>query len=115
MKLFKYLKRNKFIIYVASNGNKNVVRQFLINLKLIGYMDDFISSEDIENPKPDPEIYLKIMKLTNIKPTETLIIEDSSVGIKAAKDSGGHVHIINSHLDVNKKNIKKTIRDNNNE
>ena len=38
--------------------------------------------------KPDPEIYLKAMDILGVTPEETLIFEDSDVGLQAAEASG---------------------------
>ena len=44
--------------------------------------------------KPSPEIYLKVMVELSMKPEDTLIFEDSEVGIEAAKASGANYIII---------------------
>lgn len=46
---------------------------------------DFVASrDDVENPKPDPEIYLLVARQLGIPPAECLVIEDSLSGVKAA-------------------------------
>jgi len=46
---------------------------------------DFIASrDDVENPKPDPEIYLLVARELGIPPAQCLVIEDSLSGVKAA-------------------------------
>jgi beta-phosphoglucomutase len=44
--------------------------------------------EDVENGKPDPEIYLLVASELEIPEYECLVIEDSAVGVKAAVDAG---------------------------
>lgn len=109
IQLFDYLKKCNFIIYIASNSRKNTVKQFLIRLELMKYITDFISSEDINNHKPNPEIYLKIMNATGTKPKETLIIEDSPVGIKAAINSGGCVYKVKTPQSITRNIMIKLI------
>ena len=46
---------------------------------------------DIENTKPAPDIYLKAMEMLEVKPEETVIVEDSRIGLDAAIASGAHV------------------------
>ncbi len=47
--------------------------------------------------KPNPEIFLKAMEILQIEPRETLIFEDSTSGIKAAKNSNaGKIIIVKS-------------------
>ena len=40
------------------------------------------------NPKPYPDIYLKVIHQNNLEKEETVIIEDSSVGVKAGVAAG---------------------------
>lgn len=56
------------------------------SLRALGLQDafDFIAArEDVENPKPDPEIYLLVAKALGIPPQECMIVEDSVTGVKA--------------------------------
>jgi HAD superfamily hydrolase (TIGR01509 family) len=46
---------------------------------------------DVKHGKPSPEIYMKTMDILNVEPQETLIFEDSDIGIQAAKASGASV------------------------
>ncbi len=66
----------------------------------IGMRDRFcviVSAEDVENCKPAPEVFVKALLKINetlprgsepIYPSECLVIEDSSAGIRAATDAG---------------------------
>ena len=42
----------------------------------------------VKNPKPHPDIYLKVINENNLKLDETIIIEDSSIGVKAGNLAG---------------------------
>ena len=42
----------------------------------------------VEKGKPDPEIFLKAAELLGTKPQETLVLEDSYNGIRAAHRGG---------------------------
>jgi HAD superfamily hydrolase (TIGR01509 family) len=94
IELFKEIKKQGIKIYVASNAIRNTVASYLVHLGLISYVDYFISNEDIKKPKPNPEMYLTCIAKESLKPSEVLIIEDSSVGVKAATDSGAHVLMV---------------------
>lgn len=57
-------------------------------LEYIGAKDIFsliIAGEDVKNGKPNPEIYNTVLLKTGMKPSETLVFEDSITGIEAAK------------------------------
>ena len=47
-----------------------------------------LSVEDITHTKPDPEIFNKVVEMSSIDKSAAIVIEDSLVGIKAAKAAG---------------------------
>ena len=51
------------------------------------WFDIILAKEDVEKRKPDPEVHLKILEALDIKKEETLIIEDSLIGVEAAKNA----------------------------
>jgi beta-phosphoglucomutase len=66
---------------------KNV--DFLIStLGLRGFFREMLSADDISHPKPHPEIYLKAAGKLNVDPPTCAVVEDSFVGIEAAKLAG---------------------------
>lgn len=93
-RLFKRLKDEGFNIFVASNAIRQTTKLYILVLGLMEYVDDYVSNEDILYPKPHPEMYIKIMAKDHISPKETLIVEDSHVGITAAIESGAHLLIV---------------------
>jgi len=50
-----------------------------------------IAQEDVTRCKPDPEGFLKAMDYFNVSKENTVIFEDSSTGIEAARSSGASV------------------------
>lgn len=89
--LFKKLRSNGYKLAVASNAIRYTVKIIILNLGLMRYVDFFYSNEDVKNTKPNPEIYMKCMINGGVSPKQTLIVEDSDVGRKAAQDSGAHL------------------------
>lgn len=73
------------------------------------FMDLVISNEDVQNPKPDPEGYLKAISYLNILPSECMIVEDSPKGIESAKKSKSHVFEVSGYHDVTLENILNKI------
>ena len=65
-------------------------------LGLADKFDLIYAGVDVKQGKPSPEIYLKTMKALGVSPDETLIFEDSEVGIQAAKASGAEYMVVNS-------------------
>lgn len=99
--LFSRLKHAEVKIAVVSNAVRETVEHLLRLIGVSQYVDLIISNEDVEHPKPDPEGYLKAMKILGVNPNETIIVEDSEVGIKAAKASGAKVVAVSAVNQVN--------------
>lgn len=79
---------------IASTARKENLMNAVNYLGIAGYFDIIYAGVDVKQGKPSPEIYLKAMKALGVSPEETLIFEDSQVGIDAAKASGAHVMIV---------------------
>lgn len=75
-------------IGVASSSNRDWVEGHLAERDLLGLFHCVITSDDVENIKPNPDIYLAAMSRLNISPVRAVAIEDSFNGIVAAKMAG---------------------------
>jgi len=104
------LKSEGYKLAVCSNSIRHTIEVMLSKAALIDYLDFFLSNQDVKEPKPNPEIYIKAMQKLNISPKECLILEDNEKGIKAAKASGANVMIVDSVEEVNYENIKQHIK-----
>lgn len=104
-----HLKAEGYRLAVCSNSIHNTINSMLSRAQLLKYFEFYLSNQDVEKPKPSPEIYIKAMHRLGLKPEECLIIEDNPNGIKAAKDSGAHVLIVRDTTDVNYTNINEYI------
>ncbi|MBC7939403.1 MAG: HAD family phosphatase [Chitinophagaceae bacterium] len=56
------------------------------------------SRDDVENGKPDPEIYLLVARELGIAPGECLVIEDSPTGVQAGLAAGMNVIAVTTPL-----------------
>tara|TARA_R110000868_G_C10895396_1_gene763916 strand:+ start:51 stop:1415 length:1365 start_codon:yes stop_codon:yes gene_type:complete len=99
------LKNDGYTIAVASNSIRDSVKITLLKLGFLEYIDFYLSNEDVRHPKPHPEIYLRAIIESSVSPKETLIIEDSIVGRKAANESGAYLMGINNPTDIIYENI----------
>jgi HAD superfamily hydrolase (TIGR01509 family) len=106
---FQRLQMDGYKIYVASNAVRKTVVSILTRLGIIEDVDFIFSNEDVRNPKPNPEMYLRCMLHANVDPNETLIFEDSHTGRRAAMRSGGHLSPIDKPADVSYGFVKKAI------
>ncbi len=108
--VMKQLKEDGYIIYVASNSIRDSIKLMLYKSGLIEYVDYYLSNEDVNKPKPHPEMYMKAMVHAGYKPNETLIIEDSFHGRQAAIDSGANLCPVESPNDVTYEKISQHIK-----
>lgn len=81
-------------IWVVSTGQADNLRNAMRYLKLENEVDGVLSANDVEHHKPHPDAFLKAMKIEGCRPEETLIFEDSAVGIEAARRSGANYMVV---------------------
>lgn len=75
-------------VWIVSTGQIDNIANAMRYLNLEGKVDGILTSDDVAEPKPSPEAFLKAMAIEGVTPAETLIFEDSPVGIAAAQASG---------------------------
>jgi len=98
--LFDKLSSDGYMIACCSNAVRRSVYIALSKLNLMQYMNLVLSNEDVSSGKPHPEIYWRAMSLLNATPEETLIIEDSPVGLLAAQRSGAEILRVDNPNDL---------------
>jgi len=104
-----HLKKKGFKLVSCSNSIRQTMDILLERSGLIQFFDFYLSSDDVKEPKPNPEIYLSAFAKLKMNPNECLILEDNENGIKAAQASGAHLLIINDIQDVTLENIVERI------
>lgn len=103
--LLKALKRYK--IAVCSNARTLSVYRMLERAQLLKHVDRVFGSDDVEYPKPHPDIYLLAMEELGVYANECVIVEDSKPGVEAAKASMAHVVVTPDYQSVNKELLKE--------
>lgn len=73
---------------IASTARKENLMNAVNFLGITHYFDLILAGIDVKKGKPEPEIYIKSMAALGVTPEETLIFEDSDIGIAAAIASG---------------------------
>lgn len=73
---------------VVTTASKENCYKILSRFNLVELFDLILTHDDITKSKPNPEGFLKAMAYFASTPHETIIFEDSDVGIEAAKSSG---------------------------
>lgn len=73
---------------IASNAPAALVRLGLDQLGLRPYFGVIVSGEEAGSFKPAPDVYLHAAAEVGLRPWDCVAIEDSAVGIQAAKGAG---------------------------
>ena len=69
---------------LATMSYRKEVDHVLRSLDLDRLLDVVLTREDVDNPKPDPEIYLLAAQRLGVEPQECIVIEDLPSGVRAA-------------------------------
>lgn len=99
--LLKALKQRNIKLAVCSNSNRECLDICLSRTDMRQYFDITLSSNDVIKHKPDPEIYLKALKLSGFESYETVVIEDSEQGVRAAIAADCNVQMIRNMTEIN--------------
>lgn len=83
-------RQNHCKIGLATMSSCQQTQRILDTLKLHDAFHFVASRDDVENGKPDPEIYQLVSKELAVQPASCLVIEDSPSGVKAALAAGMH-------------------------
>ncbi len=78
---------NRVKIALATMSNREVVNKLLSEKRVRKYFDVVITADDVLQPKPNPEVFLKCAKKLKCRPEKCVVIEDSIFGVKAAKEA----------------------------
>lgn len=91
LQMMNEAKASKINIGLVTSSEKVVTKELLRLSGLKEFFSYILTRDDSLRVKPDPWPYEKAMKHFECDPSETLIFEDSTVGITAASASGAHV------------------------
>jgi beta-phosphoglucomutase family hydrolase len=82
------LRKNNIRIAVASSGVRDKVLFNLHEAGLDNVFDTVLTADDISHSKPHPEIFLKAAEKLKVEPSDCVVVEDSVLGVEAAKNAG---------------------------
>lgn len=116
--VLKVLKANGLKLVIATTGTKqfvDVCRNENENIKKAADFDKtfdlIVTRDDVKENKPSPDIHLKVMELLGVKPEDCLVVEDSLMGVQAAKNAGiDVVTIYDKYADNDREKINEISR-----
>ena len=80
--------RNRVPLALASNSSRSLVDAALLTAGLTDAFDAIVTADDVQHPKPTPDLYLLACERLGVGPGEALALEDAAPGIAAAKAAG---------------------------
>jgi len=78
----------RYRLAITTGSPKEVVMPILKKNTIDKHFVVFVTGEQFNTSKPNPECYTLTLKKLRIKPSEAIIIEDSGAGITAGKSAG---------------------------
>lgn len=84
LELLDYLDEKRIKKVVATSSMREKTLSYLTLAGVKGRFDWIICGSDIEESKPNPEIFLKAAAHLGIDPKDCMVLEDSRLGLQAA-------------------------------
>ncbi len=73
---------------VASGGTRKIIEQVLEHIGIRGLFDAIVTSEDVTNQKPAPDIFLEAARRIRVAPQSCRAYEDTDLGMQAIRAAG---------------------------
>jgi len=87
--------KNKYFCSLVTTATKKNTQQILRFFGKDKCFDFIVSQEDCSFPKPNPECFLLAMSHFCVTAQQTIIFEDSDVGVMAARKATKFVYVVN--------------------
>jgi len=94
---------------VITNTPKNSAFQILEKIDIKHFFDVVITSDDVNNAKPNPEIVVKACKILRVNPEKIILVGDTNSDIKAGKAVNCIVVGLNINADYTIKNLSELV------
>ncbi len=108
--LVEFLERHKDLpMAVASNAEPANVEFVLETGGLRSYFRAAVNGQQVERPKPDPEIYLRAAQELGTEPPNCVVFEDSVAGLEAAR--AARTRVVGLRTTHAMENVDLSIRD----
>jgi beta-phosphoglucomutase-like phosphatase (HAD superfamily) len=78
----------KIPLAVASGGTKKIIEQVLEHLGILDLFQAVVTSEDVVNQKPAPDIFLEAARRLGVPPRFCRAYEDTDLGMRAIRSAG---------------------------
>ena len=86
----KYLKNQGYHLYVLSNYGTYMLDRTKQDMSFLKYMDGVVFSCDVQQIKPEVDIYKTLLKRYSLKPEKSVFLDDRAVNCEGAGKAGIH-------------------------
>ena len=80
--------RGRIPMAVATGGRTQFIRPLLERLDIADWFSALVTSDDVANPKPAPDTYLKAAALLGVPAEECRAYEDTDLGMESIRAAG---------------------------
>jgi beta-phosphoglucomutase family hydrolase len=98
--LLARLRERGLSLAVASGSSPEVIKEVLAQVGILSSFEALVSSEEVKQPKPEPDIFIEAASRLGLEPESLVVVEDSSHGVEAALRAGMPVVAIPTLLPV---------------
>lgn len=96
--LLNALTAAEFPLAVATSATRPYAENVLAQMRLADRFEALLTAEDIEHGKPAPDVYQLAAERLNLRPEQTMVLEDSGNGCQAGVAAGAFtVAVPNDH------------------
>lgn len=99
--LLEACKQKKIKVAIASSSHFDYVKMLLNHMDKDFKFDFILCGDMVKHKKPDPEIFNTVIQQLAVKPEETLILEDSLMGLLAIKRAHAQAGFIKDCVEKN--------------
>lgn len=82
------LREKGYLVALASSTGPNLIARIVEETGMRGEFDLIVSGKQFKQSKPNPEIYHYTAGALKVSEDQCFVLEDSTVGIRAAKEAG---------------------------
>lgn len=86
--VLKSLQSHNYSIALASSTQMDIIKRVLNENQIMDYFQVIVTGDQFKQSKPNPEIYHYTASRLNTPENQCLVIEDSTLGITAARRAG---------------------------
>jgi phosphoglycolate phosphatase len=80
--------KDRYFLSIATNANDYIAKKMLNHLNIDNYFQTIIGANNVKNPKPHPDMLLKIIDDFSLDKNRTLLIGDSLKDKLSAQSAG---------------------------